>query len=112
MIIDSTYFSSYLKASELTISRLDDRLGDFWLKDWFSDFQHRDKIFVHSFPQQEQDIEEIIKFCSKHRLPHQHSCCLKVEVNKDMLMNVGGGIFQKITIFIFQELFNKFFCSR
>lgn len=66
MIIDSTYFSSYLKASRLTINRLDDPLGDFWLKDWFSDFQHRDMIFVHSFPQEEQDIEEIIEFCSKH----------------------------------------------
>ena len=38
-----------------------------------------------------------LKFCSKHRLPHQHNCCLKVEVNKDMMMNIGGGIFQKVT---------------
>tara|TARA_Y100000389_G_scaffold168329_1_gene173926 strand:+ start:3597 stop:3878 length:282 start_codon:yes stop_codon:yes gene_type:complete len=38
-----------------------------------------------------------LKFCSKHRLPHQHNCCLKIEVNKDMLMSVGGGIFQKVT---------------
>ena len=38
-----------------------------------------------------------LKFCSKHRLPHQHNCCLKVEVNKDILMNIGGGLFQKVT---------------
>ena len=38
-----------------------------------------------------------LKFCSKHRLPHQHNCCLKVEVNKDILMNIGGGLLQKVT---------------
>jgi len=71
MIIDSTYFSSYLEASKLTISRLDDPAGDFWLKDWFDDFKHKESIFVHCFPQQNSDIEEIIKFCLRH-LDHIH----------------------------------------
>jgi len=79
MIIDSTYFSSYLEASKLTISRLDDPLGDFWLEDWFTDFQHRDRIFVHSFPQQDTDIKEIIDFCSKH-LDHIHIIILSGQI--------------------------------
>jgi len=79
MIIDSTYFSSYLEASKLTISRLDDPLGDFWLKDWFSDFQGRDSIFVHSFPQHEEDVKEIIKFCSQH-LDYTHIIILSGQV--------------------------------
>ena len=36
-------------------------------------------------------------YCSKHRLQHQHNCILKPTVNKDILSNIGGGVFKKIT---------------
>ena len=67
MIINPTYFSEYLDASKLTISRLDDPLGEFWLKDWFNEFIHRDRIFVHSFPQNEIDIDTLCQFCFNHQ---------------------------------------------
>lgn len=67
MIIDHTYFSSYQDASKLSITKLDDPLGDFWLKDWFVDFPNKHRIFVHSFPQHEADVNEVITFCKNHR---------------------------------------------
>ena len=67
MIIDSTYFNSYLEASKLTIARLDDPLSEFWLKDWFDDFPNKEKIFIHSFPQDDTDVFEVATFCRRHK---------------------------------------------
>ena len=79
MIIDSNYFLSYLKASKLSIGRLDDDHHDFWLKDWFKDFPKKDKIFIHSFPQNEQDIEKVISFCESHNA-HCHIIILSGQI--------------------------------
>lgn len=79
MIIDSDYFLSYLKASNLSIGRLDDDDHNFWLKDWFKDFPKKNKIFIHSFPQNEQDIEKIISFCSSH-IDHCHVVILSGQI--------------------------------
>jgi len=66
MIVDPSHFKAYYDVSRLTISRLDDPLGDFYLKDWFTDFPHKDRIFVHSFPLHEDDVKEVVQFCRRH----------------------------------------------
>lgn len=67
MIIDSKYFLSYLNASGLKISRLDDEGDDFWLKDLFVGFPNKHKIYAHSFPQHEGEISQSINFCKNNK---------------------------------------------
>ena len=79
MIIDSTYFSSYLQASRLTITRLDDISKEFWLKDLFTNFPKKEKLYIHSFPQHDDDVAKIIDTCTSNA-NHGHIIILSGQI--------------------------------
>jgi hypothetical protein len=64
MIIDSDYCIDLQdKHMNFKIVKLSDSSPDFCLSDLFVDFPKKHLIYIHSFPIQEHDIDQIIKFC-------------------------------------------------